>query len=109
MRFPFAACAGLVVVLGCQAHMGQAGRNLRRDDTMLGAMVMARVVEERASDFRQVDIGVHEGVVSLRGEVASAAEKRRLGRLIRHVPGVRGVRNGLQVQKQVSEIKEEGA
>lgn len=102
-------CATLALALGCQAHhSGQVRRNLRRDDTMLGAMVMARVLEEQASDLRHVDIAVSEGVVSLSGEVMSKEEKHRLGRLIRNIPGVRGVKNGLQIQQQVVHIQGEG-
>lgn len=105
----YSAPAATAAVAG--ATQAQVRKNIRRDDTILRAMVLARVLEEQASDLRQVDIVVSEGVVVLAGAVPTKKEKRQLGRLIKQVKGVRGVKNELQVQRDVGVgplVKQEG-
>lgn len=48
---------------------------------------------------RSIEITVREGVVHLTGFVESAAAKRAIGRVVRRVPGVTGVRNYLHMRE----------
>jgi hyperosmotically inducible protein len=53
-----------------------------------------------APDVKALDVNVdtYEGVVSLRGNVHSAAQRAAAERVARTVKGVKGVRNQLQVK-----------
>jgi osmotically-inducible protein OsmY len=47
---------------------------------------------------RDVNFDVNNGAVEIKGSVASAAEKARVGEMVRSVPGVKDMANGLEIQ-----------
>jgi osmotically-inducible protein OsmY len=47
---------------------------------------------------RDVNFDVNNGAVEIKGSVASAAEKTRVGEMVRSVPGVKDMANGLEIQ-----------
>jgi len=47
---------------------------------------------------RDVNFDVNNGAVEIKGSVASASEKTRVGEMVRGVPGVKDMANGLEVR-----------
>ena len=47
---------------------------------------------------RAVNFDVNNGAVEIKGSVASAAEKTKVGEMVRGVPGVKDMANGLEVR-----------
>ena len=47
---------------------------------------------------RDVNFDVNNGAVEIKGSVASAAEKTKVGEMVRGVPGVKDMANGLEVR-----------
>jgi osmotically-inducible protein OsmY len=47
---------------------------------------------------RDIDVEVHNGVVTLKGEVESAAEKSRVSELVREAPGVKQMANAIEIR-----------
>jgi osmotically-inducible protein OsmY len=47
---------------------------------------------------RDIDFDVHNGVVTVKGEVRSAAEKSRVTELVRDAPGVKDMANALEIK-----------
>jgi osmotically-inducible protein OsmY len=47
---------------------------------------------------RDVNFDVNNGAVEIKGSVASAAEKDKIGQMVRSYPGVRDMANGLEVR-----------
>jgi len=72
-----------------------AGRNV--DDATISASVKTRLIAEKASNLTRIDVETTNGVVSLNGVVQSSQQKARAEDLARHVDGVRGVNNNLQI------------
>jgi len=86
----------ILALTGCQAMTGRtAGRNV--DDATISASVKTRLTAEKASNLTRIDVETTNGVVSLNGVVQSSQQKARAEDLARHVDGVRGVNNNLQI------------
>jgi osmotically-inducible protein OsmY len=49
---------------------------------------------------RDVNFEVHNGMVAIKGEVRTAEEKNRVGRIAKAAPGVKDVANGLEVKPE---------
>jgi len=49
---------------------------------------------------RDVDIEVTNGVVTVKGEVRSAAEKAKVSELVRAAPGVKDMANALEIKAE---------
>ncbi len=49
---------------------------------------------------RDVNFEVHNGMVAIKGEVRTAAEKNRVGQIATAAPGVKGVANGLEIKPE---------
>jgi osmotically-inducible protein OsmY len=47
---------------------------------------------------RDVNFDVNNGAVEIKGQVASAAEKDKVGQMVRGVQGVKDMANGLEVR-----------
>jgi osmotically-inducible protein OsmY len=47
---------------------------------------------------RDIDFDVNNGVVTVKGNVRSAAEKNRVGELVKAAPGVKDFANGLEIK-----------
>ena len=86
----------ILALTGCQTMTGRtAGRNV--DDATISASVKTRLIAEKASNLTRIDVETTNGVVSLNGVVQSSQQKARAEDLARHVDGVRGVNNNLQI------------
>ena len=69
---------------------------LARSDADIEAEIRSCVIDEILGlDHRQVDVSVHQGVVTMSGVVAEHREAVRLERLARKVLGVSAVRNSV--------------
>ena len=67
----------------------------RVDDTALLASVKAKLVADRARNMVNVNVDVKDGVVHLRGDVPTAADKAEAERLAARTQGVKAVVNEL--------------
>jgi len=93
--------AGAVLVAGParRASAGQytaASAASHTDDSTLKARIGATLKKNAAMAARDIDVDVHEGIVTLKGTVRSAGEKARATRLAT-IKGVTAVRNELVV------------
>jgi osmotically-inducible protein OsmY len=57
-----------------------------------------RVDNDTVLKDRHINFDVNNGAVEIKGSVASAAEKNRVGEMVRSVNGVKDVANGLEVK-----------
>ncbi|MHB1184563.1 MAG: BON domain-containing protein [Desulfobulbia bacterium] len=67
------------------------------DDTVLGAKIKARLLEEPGVRSFNIDVDVYSGSVSVTGTVPNQEQKNRVLNLIRSVEGVKGVVDNLQI------------
>ena len=91
---------GIVLVAG-QARVASAGpqaatSSTKADDTTLKARIVANFKKNTTIAAREVDVDVHEGIVTLKGIVRTADEKARAARLAT-IKGVTEVRNEIVV------------
>ena len=56
--------------------------------------------EDRVLRERDVNVAVRNGVVSITGEVRSAGEKDRVGRIVKKIAGTKDVTNALQISPE---------
>jgi hyperosmotically inducible periplasmic protein len=56
------------------------------------------VDRDAALKDRDIDFDVNNGVVTIKGSVHSAAEKNRVGDLVKAAPGVKDFANGLEIK-----------
>ncbi|PKN15620.1 MAG: hypothetical protein CVU68_13905 [Deltaproteobacteria bacterium HGW-Deltaproteobacteria-3] len=67
------------------------------DDTVLGAKIKARLLEEPGVRSFNIDVDVYSGSVSVTGTVPNQEQKNTVLNLIRSVEGVKGVVDNLQI------------
>jgi len=67
------------------------------DDTVLGAKIKARLLEESGVRSFNIDVDVYSGSVSVTGTVPNQEQKNTVLNLIRSVEGVKGVVDNLQI------------
>lgn len=96
--------AGPAVASGTRAPEGEGMDATKEDglaDRDITAAIRRSVVADDALSFRakNVDIRVSEGAVTLRGTVATAAEKTKIEALAKRAAGVSRVDNRLDVAK----------
>jgi len=53
--------------------------------------------DDATLEGRDIDVDVHNGVVTVKGEVRSAAEKNRVSELVREAPGVKQMANAIEI------------
>ena len=101
------AAAATVAISGCAAALlGGASGGSYEDRTasrLAADSAISRTVKSKlvvAPDVKGVDVNVetYEGVVSLYGDVRTAAQRTAAERVTRTVQGVTGVRNQLRVK-----------
>jgi osmotically-inducible protein OsmY len=93
------------------AAVGTSGRVLNEvtirgvNDKSAGAldddikdMLKQTIRAEPSLKDRDIDFEVHNGVVTIKGEVRSAAEKSRLTELVREAPGVKDMANAVEIK-----------
>ncbi len=56
------------------------------------------VNDDPALRDRDVDFDVNNGVVTVKGEVRTAAEKTRVSEIVRSAPGVKDMANALEIK-----------
>lgn len=72
--------------------------DVERSDVEIEASVIHALMEDRAVDETRIQVVVNGGIVTLRGMVPSVAKKKFIGVLAWWVPGVRDVKNLLDLQ-----------
>ena len=68
------------------------------DDAWIHTKIVAKLAVNSATPAHKIDVDVVNNVVSLRGEVESAAAKEEAARIAKETDGVKSVRNLLRVQ-----------
>jgi osmotically-inducible protein OsmY len=66
------------------------------DDERIRENLNNRLADDTDLDASDIEIGVNNGVVTLRGSVDSLWDKRRAEDIVKSAPGVRGVNNKLR-------------
>jgi len=66
-------------------------------DASITAAVKTRLMKDKVARGTDIDVKTDEGVVKISGAVPTAADKARIGRLVRDTAGVKRVDNGLTV------------
>ena len=72
------------------------------DDSSLARIVKEALESESSLDARKINVENHDGVVALRGTVASEEQKDKAGRIVGSVGGVKTVDNRLTVDEAAS-------
>jgi osmotically-inducible protein OsmY len=66
------------------------------DDERIRKKVNDRMADDTDLDASDIEVGVHDGAVTLSGSVDSLWDKRRAEDIAKSVPGVSGVNNKLR-------------
>ena len=82
-------------------HSGKGPKNYRRSDDRIREDVSDALERHPHVDASQLEVEVKDGVVTLRGHVEERRLKREIEDSIDHVPGVRDIRNELQVDQSL--------
>jgi len=69
------------------------------DDDLVTSMIQAKFFQDPEVKARDIDVSTRNGVVTLRGEVASAAERAQALRLARETQGVQRVEDALRIRE----------
>lgn len=86
-----------------QNYRGVGPRNYQRSDERILEDVQDRFLEDPHLNPSDVDVTIHDGVVTLTGTVSDRAQKRRAEDLADAVSGVKDVDNRLTIRKPGSE------
>jgi hypothetical protein len=78
-------------------HRGRGPQGWTRPDERIREEVSERLTQDRLIDARGIEVEVQDGVVTLRGEAAGAADPTHAEGLARQVSGVKDVRIELTV------------
>jgi hyperosmotically inducible protein len=87
------------MVAGCAGDRMRRGTEEAVDDSLLANKVKLAFYSDKQVSGRQIDVEAAQGVVDLKGTVASAAEAQRAVQIAQQVEGVKDVRSHLQVQE----------
>jgi hypothetical protein len=80
-------------------HAGRGPRGYRRSDDRIREEVSDRLTEHGWIDASELDVEVHDCVVTLKGDVDSRQEKRMAEEIAESISGVRDVNNQLHVHE----------
>lgn len=96
----FALLAGTVSTLsvGCAGTATKASTGEYVDDTATTAKVKAEFVRDQVVKAGDVNVETFKGTVQLSGFVNTSEQKERAGKLAEAVPGVKEVKNNIQVK-----------
>lgn len=89
-------------LVGCAGTPTRESTGAAIDDTAITAHVKAALVTDPETKARQIHVTTYRGVVELSGFVDSKEESRAADRIAMHEPGVRSVKDELQVAPQGS-------
>jgi osmotically-inducible protein OsmY len=94
----------LMSVVGCQAKRSNATVDVPTgetpEDQALSKSVLNRLLADNKADLTGIRVVSNDGKVYLSGTVKSLDARQQAIKIVWESPGVRGVVNGLQVQKQ---------
>jgi hypothetical protein len=88
-------------------YVGRGPKGWSRDDQKLYEEVCERLLHDRLIDARGIEVFVEDGVVLLRGEVRAPADPALAERLVREIPGVKGVELDVKVHPRPPEPRPE--
>ena len=92
------ALASIGVLPGCAVTSGQSSVGQYVDDTTITTRVKTRMAEDQQVSAMRIGVETLNGTVQLSGFAASESERQRAAQLVRDVPGVRDVRNAIQIR-----------
>jgi len=67
-------------------------------DGSITTAVKTRLMKDKVARGTSIDVDTKDGVVTISGTVPTAADKTRIGKLVRHTTGVKSVENNLTVK-----------
>lgn len=73
------------------------------ENVLLTAKVKAALVADKATRAHQIHIETYRGIIKLSGYVATNDERLQAERLAASVPGVREVRNALEIRRRLAD------
>lgn len=73
-----------------------------KSDEQLYTDIMEKLKFEPDINVSNITLAIHEGIVTLTGNVGHYAQKRRIERAVRYVQGVKGIANELKVDLMAS-------
>jgi osmotically-inducible protein OsmY len=80
-------------------HTGKGPRGWSRSDQMIQEDVCERLKANPRVDATDIEVRVHDGMVTLTGEVVNRQTKREAELCLDHIPGIRDVENQLRFNK----------
>ncbi|MCX7143714.1 MAG: BON domain-containing protein [Proteobacteria bacterium] len=89
----------MATVLGCQANLPKESAGEYVDDAVITTKVKASIVDQPMLKAMEIHVETLKGTVRLSGYVASQAQIDKAGAVARGVPGVRSVKNDLQLKR----------
>jgi len=93
-----AAVVGGAVAGGYYVGKDERSADQIAQDLAIAADVKARLIAEPGIRALSIDVGTYNSVVTLKGEVKSAADRATAVKLAEKVKGVKSVHNELQVK-----------
>jgi osmotically-inducible protein OsmY len=96
--FALVFCAAMLGLAGCASTPGQ---NNYFDDAMVTARVKKAIYNEPALKVTDISVKTENAVVSLSGAVKSRNDRTKAAEVVRHVEGVKLVKNELKVDPKV--------
>ena len=91
-----------IAVLGVvPVHARTVGQAL--DDAAIVAKIKTKIAADRLSNLWSIDVGSHEGVVTLGGTVDTPERRDRIGQVASGATGVKNVVNNIKVSDAAKE------
>jgi osmotically-inducible protein OsmY len=91
------AAASIAVLPACTTDGQHRSVGQTTEDTTLLARVKTALIQSPEVKANDVNVDVRNGVVQLKGRVATSTERAAAERVARGVSGVRSVQNDLQI------------
>ena len=96
--FAVAFCAAVLGLAGCASTPGQ---NNYFDDAMVTARVKKAIYNDSSLKVNDISVKTEHAVVSLSGAVKSRNDRTKAAEVVRHVEGVKLVKNELKVDPKM--------
>lgn len=91
--------AALTFLVGCAAVPAQTPAQMRRDE-LIADRVSVALNDDPIYFYRHVDVSVDQGVATLRGYVWSTYALYHAQQIARRVPGVTGVKDEMELERE---------
>ncbi|HEY4218283.1 MAG TPA: BON domain-containing protein [Gemmatimonadaceae bacterium] len=82
-----------------RGHYGRGPRGYRRSDDRIRESICDRLTVSEAVDASDMEVGVHDGIVTLSGSVEDRPQKRMAEWVAEDEPGVNDVENRLEIRR----------